>query len=156
MEMKKTDVPRSFGIFKPVGHTVICVRTAALLAAAETAFREKGFSESSLTQYTPQEMVDQVEADFLSASPIAEFGQELNLSRVHQELANDGCSFLVVYAPDKESAAIVDDLIETLKPVMAQRYGRLIIEELVSPDDEPHQRPESLDSGLDVNSSKDV
>ncbi len=156
MEMKKTDVPRSFGIFKPVGHTVICVRTSALLAAAEHAFREKGFAESSLTQYTPQEMIDQVEDDFISASPIAEFGQELNLSRAHQELAKEGCSFLVVYAPDKESAAIVDSLIETLRPVMAQRYGRLIIEELVSPDDEPHQRPESLDSGLDANSSKSV
>jgi hypothetical protein len=156
MEMNKTDVPRSFGIFKPVGHTVICVRTSALLAAAEHAFREKGFAESSLTQYTPQEMIDQVEEDFLSASPIAEFGQELNLSRSHQELAKDGCSFLVIYAPDKESAAIVDELIETLKPVTAQRYGRLIIEELVSPDDETHQLPESLDSGLDAKSSENV
>jgi hypothetical protein len=156
MEMNKANVPRSFGIFKPVGHTVICVRSAALLAAAEQAFREKGFAQSSLIQYTPQEMIDQVEADFLSASPLAEFGQELNLARTHQELAKSGCSFLVVYSPDSESEAIVDSLIESIKPVMAQRYGRLIVEELVSAKGDPHQLPESLDTGLDTKSSKSV
>jgi hypothetical protein len=154
MEMKKNDVPRSFGIFKPVGHTMLCVRSSELLAAAKLAFRDKGFPESSLTEYTPQEMIGQCEADFLSASPLAEFGQELNLSRTHLDLAKNGCSFLVVYTADKDSEVIVDGVIETIRPVMAQRYGRLIIEELVSAKDEPHQLPESLDSGLDAKSSK--
>jgi hypothetical protein len=155
MEMTKSDVPRSFGIFKPVGHTLICLKSADLLKSAELTFREKGFAESSLTQYTPQEMIAQVEEDFLSASPLAEFGQELNLSRTHRELAQGGCSFLVVYAPDSESAKIVDSVIETIKPVMAQRYGRLIIEELVASSTDPHQLPESLDTGLDAKSAKD-
>jgi hypothetical protein len=152
MEMNKSNVPRSFGVFKPIGHTVICVKSAELLKIALETFREKGFPESSLTQYSPQEMMTQVDADILSASPLTEFGQEVDLIKAHWELAKNGCSFLVVYAPEEEQAVIVDSVVNVIKPVMAQRYGRFIIEELVSPPSEPHQLPESMETGLDTKS----
>jgi hypothetical protein len=152
MEMSKSNVPRSFGVFKPIGHTVICIKSAELVKIALEAFRDRGFPESSLTQYSPQEMMTQVDADILSASPLTEFGQEVNIIKAHYELAKNGCSFVVVYAPEDEQANIVDSVISVIKPVMAQRYGRFLIEELVSSPSGQHQVPESMETGLDTKS----
>ncbi len=133
MEMEKSNVPRSFGVFKPVGHTLISVRSAQDLDIAVAAFKNEGFSDKSLIQYSPEEMAAQVDLDFINASPLAGAGSELNLSKVHRDLAQKGFSFLVVYAPEDEQAELVDRVIETIKPVQAQRYSRFIIEELVPP-----------------------
>jgi hypothetical protein len=107
-----------------------------------------------LTQYTPEEMMAQVDADLLSASPLAEVGQEVNLVKAHWDLAKSGCRFLVVYAPDDEHESMVDSVIEKIKPVTAQRYGRFIIEELVSPANGNPQLPETPEAGLDISSGK--
>jgi hypothetical protein len=154
MEMDKADVPTSFGVFKPVGHTMISVRSSDLLKTAVAAFREKGFAASSLVEYTPQEMMARVDSDLLSASPLAEIGQDVNLAKAHWDLAESGCSFLIVYAPERDQQVIVDGIIETLKPVTAQRYGRFVIEELISTLPGVHQLPESPETGLNVSSAK--
>ena len=69
--MDKTDPPLSFGVFKPVGHTVIAFRSAADLAAATRALQALGLAGDALVHYSPAEMVAQVEAERASASPLA-------------------------------------------------------------------------------------
>ncbi len=154
MEMNKADVPRSFGVFKPIGHTLICVLNVDALQRAIVAFRDKGFAASSLIPYTPQEMMARVDADLLSASPLAEIGQDVNLAKAHWDLANSGCSFLVVYAPDEAQQTIVDGVLSVIEPITAQRYGRFIVEELVNAPPGVHQLPESPETGLNVSSAK--
>lgn len=50
--------------------------------------------------------------------------------RLHKAFAEDGCSFLVVETGDDASARLVADLVPTLQPATAQRYGRFMIEDL--------------------------
>lgn len=75
-------------------------------------------------------MATQVDAQLLAASPLASFGYELDLIRVHGDLAKKGCSFLVVDAPTDVLAAQVAELVHSIKPATAQHYGLLMIEDL--------------------------
>lgn len=148
--MKKTDPPEAFGVFKPVGHTVIAFRTAGDLQAALSALLAQGFASTALVRYTPDEMKSQVDSEMQAASALASLGQELNLVKAHRELAEGGCSFLIVHAPDDEQAERVANVARTLKAVAAQHYGRFIIEELIDQAPGDAQVFESPERGLDI------
>ncbi len=148
--MDKSDPPRSFGVFKPVGHTVIAFRTADAMEAAVAALLKQRFALTDLARYTPEEMGAQVQSDLQTASAIAGVGQELNLVKAHGELANSGCSFLVVHAPDDTRASQVDEVVRTYNAAAAQRYGTFIVEELAAQSEGEVQTFESPDRGLDI------
>ena len=147
--MDKQHIPESFGVFKPVGHVVITLRTAADLQRAEAALKEQGFDASEIVRYTPAEMIDQVNAEVERASPLAAIGQDLNLIKAHRELAQAGCSFLVVHAPEQAHIDKVNAVAHRLKAVAAQRYGRFVTEELMGGEPGENQTNESPDTGLD-------
>ena len=48
--MDKSHPPLSFGVFKPVGHTVIAFRTVIDLESAAQALRDQGFEAAALVQ----------------------------------------------------------------------------------------------------------
>ena len=118
--MDKSNPPTAFGVFKPVGHTVIAVQTEDQLQTAQTAMGAMGFAHSSMVRYSPSEMEAQVVAELLNASPFASFGYEIDLIRQHKILAEQGCSFLVVEAPTDELAEQVAGWVHSAKPVSAQ------------------------------------
>lgn len=148
--MDKSDPPTSFGVFKPVGHTVIAFESAELVQAATSALLAQGFEASDMVRYTPGEMVAQVDAQVANASPLASVGQDLNLIMAHRALAEKGCSFLVVHAPNAKTAASVDEVVHSMNASAAQRYGMFIVEELVDPPAGTVQSFESPDKGLDL------
>jgi hypothetical protein len=128
--MKKSAIPTTFGVFKPVGHTLIAFHTEDECQSAAKALTALGFPEASMVHYSAAEMAAQVDAQLLAASPLASFGYELDLIRVHGELAKKGCCFLVVEAPTEILSAQVAELVRTLRPATAQHYGSLLIEDL--------------------------
>jgi hypothetical protein len=147
--MDKSHPPRSFGVFKPVGHTVVAFESAQAMEAAAHYLARDGFALSAMVRYTPQEMIAQVKADLLTASPLAAVGQELNLVQAHRELGEIGCSFLVVQETGVAQVDHVDAMVQSFKPVSAQRYGRYLIEDLTTARRAARQSFESPDRGLD-------
>lgn len=148
--MDKTDPPTSFGVFNPVGHIVAAFRTAHDMESAAEALAELGMTPAELVRYTPQEMSAQVDLQKQGAGLMASFGQELNLIKAHGALAQNGCSFLVVHAPNDERAAEVATVAKAQRAVVAQRYGRFIIEELIEQPQGHTQTFESAEKGLDI------
>lgn len=148
--MNKTDVPESFGVFKPVGHVLIAFPAAGDLQAAVASLADQGLAGAGLVRYTPAEMVRQVDADIQAASPLASLGQELNLIKAHRALAERGCSFLVVPAADDALAGRIAAVARLHHAVVAQNYGHFIIEELISPPTGEPQIFESPARGLDL------
>jgi hypothetical protein len=128
--MKKSDHPTTFGVFKPVGHTLMAFYTEDALQSAIVALKALGFADSSMVHYAAAEMAAQVDAELLAASPLANFGYELDLIRAHGDLAQKGCCFLVVDAPTDALSSQVTALVHSIKPATAQHYGRLLIEDL--------------------------
>ncbi len=148
--MNKTDVPESFGVFKPVGHVVIAFPAASDLQAAVAGLAQQGLVGAGLVRYTPAEMLEQVDAEIQAASPLASMGQELNLIKAHRTLAERGCSFLVVPAANDTLAGRIAAVARVHHAVVAQNYGRFIIEELISTPAGDSQIFESPARGLDL------
>ena len=81
--MDKSNPPTTFGVFKPVGHTLIAFATEAQLQSCVLALKSMGYADASLVHYAPAEMAAQVVAQLLTSSPLANFGYELDLIRAH-------------------------------------------------------------------------
>ena len=128
--MDKSNPPTTFGVFKPVGHTVMAFPTEDKLQSAQTALGAMGFAPSSMVRYSPAEMEAQVAAELQDASPFASFGYEIDLIRQHKILAEQGCSFLVVEAATDELADQVADVVRDTQPTAAQHYGLFMIQNL--------------------------
>lgn len=148
--MDKSDLPLSFGVFKPVGHAVLALRSEHDLLATINALLAQGFARATLVSYSPSEMMAQVDAELPTASPLAAMGQELNLIKAHRALAAAGCHFLIVPAGDQALAGRVAAVARATGAVTAQLYGRFIIEELISTPSSVPQVFESPDRGLDL------
>ncbi|MBS0340104.1 MAG: hypothetical protein JSS56_06225 [Proteobacteria bacterium] len=140
----------SFGVYKPVGHVVISFPSARQAQAAQAALaNEPGLRGEAVRYMTDRQMVEQVDTDILDASPLAEFGQELNLVKAHRELAELGYHWLIVRA-EGDLAVRVAAVAKQHGAERAQRYGRLVIEELIEHATDLPQVTETPDRGLDA------
>ena len=152
--MDKSNPPTSFGVFKPVDHVVMAFENATAAQDAADQLSSQGVSAADVVRYTPQEMKNQVDSNLLTASALASLGQDLNLVKAHRALAEEGCSFLVVYAPHAEQVQRIQIIANTMKAKSAQRYGSLIVEELLDAPSNQRQLFESPDRGLDVEAAE--
>ena len=128
--MNKSNPPTTFGVFKPTGHTLMAFHTRDELRTAADALSKLGFTSNAMVEYSAKEMRHQAEAELVAASPLANFGYEIDLVRMHKDLADRGCSFLIVHAPEDAQAELVSSLLSTMKPATAQHYGRFMIQDL--------------------------
>jgi len=142
--------PKTFGVFKPVGHVVVALPTEADRHTAELTLAGAGFADDAITVYSPAQMIAQVEDNLAHASALAGLGQELNLVKAHGALARLGHHFLVVRAPDQQAADTIAEIAGRCHASRAQRYGSLLIEELIPVGASDHQVAESSDRGLDA------
>ena len=129
--MDKANPPESFGVFKPIDHTVMAFKSATDLNAAAATLAGCGFAEEALVTYAPQEMAQLARSERQAASALAAFGYELELVDTHLALAESGCSFLVVHAPQEEQLAQVAEAARLHRAVSAQHYGRFMIQDLI-------------------------
>lgn len=128
--MDKSNPPTTFGVFKPVGHTVVVYRDAAAAEAGVADLSARGFGAAAITRYSAQDMRTQVASDRVTASPLAGFGYELDLMNIHDGLAEHGASFVVVHAPGTEQAEQVADSARATHAIAANHYNTLMIEEV--------------------------
>ena len=129
--MTKADHPRSFGAFKPVGHVVVAMPDDERAAAAVKALRASGFEAEDILEYTAAEEDDEMDRMLQHASDMAGFGYEVSLMRRFQQLAREGASWLIVFAPDDERGVRVAAAVKPHGALMAEKYHRLVIEDLL-------------------------
>jgi hypothetical protein len=131
--MDKHNPPTAFGVFKPIGHTLLAFATQAERRGATRAMLALGLSDASMVVYSAPEMLQLADEELQAAGPMAHFGYELDLLRAHRVLAQQGCSFLIVHVPDEAQADQVAGLVAALQPQAAQRYGRFLAHDLTAP-----------------------
>ena len=129
--MTKADHPQSFGAFKPVGHVVVAMPDDERAARAATALRAAGFAAEDILEYTAAEEDDEMDRMLAHTSDLAGVGYEGALMRKYQALAKDGASWLIVYAPDDAQHQRVADLVKVHGALIAEKYHRLVIEDLI-------------------------
>lgn len=149
--MDPSDPPSAYGVFKPVGHIVIAFPSTTDMDAATQAVTATGATD--ITRMSAEQMQASAKADIENAGVLASIGQELNLRKEHLSLAESGHDFLIVKTGDDEQVQQVADVAKQFKAARAQRYGRLLIEELLETGGGvPRQTPESPATGLDQQS----
>jgi hypothetical protein len=129
--MTKADHPQSLGAFKPVGHVVVAMPDDASAAQAVQVLRQQGFEADDILAYTAAEEDDEMDRMLQHTSDFAGFGYEVTLMRRYKELAARGASWLIVFAPEDEQAARVVDAVRAHGALLAEKYHRLVIEDLL-------------------------
>jgi hypothetical protein len=129
-KMTKAEMPTSFGVFSPTGHVVIAFDSDADARKARQTLVSGGVGVDEITVYRSDEVLSQIEGSRKTDNKVFQMGQEEEKVKRYAELANQGCGFLVVYAPSDEDSKRVMDLVHPLKPKFAEKYNRLTLEEL--------------------------
>jgi hypothetical protein len=129
--LTKADHPQSHGAFKPVGHVMVALRDEELASATARALLEAGFEDEDILHYSAGEERAEMESMIDHASDFAGFGYEITLMRRYRTLAREGCSWLLVYAPDEAHTRRVADVARRNGALVAVKYNRLLIEDLI-------------------------
>jgi len=132
-----------------VGHVIVSFPPQAELRGALAALVDAGFSNDDVIVFSAEQMTRQARLDIANAGMLASIGQDLNLMKADLERAERGCSFLVVRAGDDDKAAVVAGIARRFNASRAQKYGLLLIEELLPNASDDRQVFESGDRGLD-------
>ncbi len=129
--LTKDDQPLSFGVFNPVGHIVVAFDDDATASAAAQALKDAGFEDEDILQYNAHEESEAMSRMLDGITGAAGFGHEVTLMRQYKSLADEGCGWLVVYAPEKERCEKVVAIARRHGAKLAEKYGRLVIEDLL-------------------------
>ena len=129
--MTKADHPQSLGAFKPVGHVVVAMPDDTQAGAAVRALLEQGFEREDILEYTAAEENDEMDRMLQHTSDFAGFGYEVTLMRKYKALAEDGASWLIVFAPEDVQAERVATAARAHGALLAEKYHRLVIEDLI-------------------------
>lgn len=111
-----------FGVFKPIGHTLVAFRTLNELRAARQTLVSMGFDADALVEYLSEEMLHQTEAEIRATESSADFASDIDLLHARKQLAEQGCVFLIVDAPNPAKAVLVSGLLSRTRPATAQHY----------------------------------
>lgn len=129
--MTKDAIPMSFGAFKPVGHVVAAFGESQQSSQAAQALFDAGFQPDDVLHYSADEEAARLQQLFQHASGTSEFGHEIVLMRKYRELAEQGCDWLIVYAPQDERTELVADILRRHGALLAVKYNRLLVETLI-------------------------
>ncbi len=146
--MNDSNSQTAYGVFKPVGHVLASFPTERDARSAVEALKTAGFPNVAF--YPAAEVLERAERDIRNSGVLANIGQELNLVKQQRDLAEQGHPFVSVLAPQDEAARRAADIISRYNADRAQKFGRLIIEELIEPGTSQRQAKESPDTGLDA------
>jgi len=129
--LDRNRLPLSFGAFKPVGHIAVVLPDDAAGDALAQALREQGHAAAGVLHLSAAETAAQFKDMLPEASGASGFGSEIQSMRQIYLFALEGCSLVLVHAPDGEQAAQVEALAREHGAKIARRYGRLLIEDLI-------------------------
>jgi hypothetical protein len=145
--MNNSNSQTAYGVFKPVGHVLASFPNERDARSAVAALKEAGFANVAF--YPAQEVLERTERDIANSGVLANIGQELNLVKQQRALAEEGHPFVSVLAEKDDEARRAGDIVARYNADRAQKFGRLIIEELLEPGTGQRQANESPDTGLD-------
>lgn len=130
-KLAKPSFPRPFGAYSPTGHIVTAFTTDAEARKARETLLRNGFSEEDITHYNKTEVLWEFERGEAQALNAIQIGQEVAKFEEYDELAGQGCGFLVVHTPEDEVARRAVRTVMPFGLKFAEKYKRWTLEEFV-------------------------
>lgn len=118
------------GIFYPTGHVVTAFATRELVENARKALAGAGFTDEHLLTIDASTMAREAKEN-LDSRGLMSVGASVPTREKQLELAEQGCHFLVIYAPEDADHEKVMSVLNGLEVRYAVKYRRLIIENLI-------------------------
>ncbi|AEG92902.1 hypothetical protein [Ramlibacter tataouinensis] len=119
------------GVFYPTGHVVVMLPGRDTVDKAVHALQEAGMSGDDISLLSPEIIHGQIARTVGNADmPLPSAGTEADTVRRFAELASQGHWGLMVHAPGGRESDKVMDALRGMPVAYAQRYGKLVIEDL--------------------------
>jgi len=129
-KMTKAHILKSFGVFNPTGHVVLAFDTNDHAEKARVKLLAAGFSEDEITQWSDDEVLEELQRTRTIVAKRVAPGQEAAKLDEYFALAKQGAGFLVVYAPSESESRRVVTLVRPLGLQLAEKYNRFTLEGL--------------------------
>ncbi|HEY8976491.1 MAG TPA: hypothetical protein VIN75_19920 [Burkholderiaceae bacterium] len=139
----------SYGVYSPLGCVLASFPTEGDARAAIAELEAAGFAAEDVEFQSAEEVRLRATHDIHNSGLLARIGQEVNLAKSRRALAEQGHPFVAVYAPGAVATRSVAEIARHCHADFAQKFGRLIVEELIESETGGRQVPESPDTGLD-------
>jgi hypothetical protein len=123
--------PLEGGVFYPAGYMVVGLARHSDAEDLCQLFRQAGYDDNDCLVVPPATMLATAREDLRSSSVIAILGSSLQVRQRQIELAREGCSFLLIYAPSEAEKTRVLRVLERVPVRYAIHYHRFTIEDLI-------------------------
>jgi len=120
------------GVFYPTGHVFIMFPTERDARDAEILLLHRGLRGDVISLLTPQEIHEKIAATAIRETALPSPGTEAQTVRHYEELALQGHHALLIRAPTENETEHVMDVLRSANISYAQKYRRLVIEDLVA------------------------
>jgi len=130
-KLTQEDFPLSFGAFAPVDYVVVALPDEAAAAALAADLHEAGFAQDDIVRISAADMALRLKALLPDVSGAAGFGSEAHYMSNYYALAQQGCPWLLVRAPETEQETRVATLARSRGAKVANKYNMLTLEELI-------------------------
>lgn len=149
MAITDRSIPKTFGMFNPIGHVLASFPDDSTARVAAKAFVAAGFADTDVHFVPAAEVVKNASADIANVGILASIGQDLNLVKDHLSLAQRDHGFVGVATPNRGPAEKAAEIARSRGADPAKRYGRFVVEEMIEPGTGETQVAESPSRGLD-------
>ena len=123
--------PTKFGLFYPRGYVVVAFDNADEAESARELLVMGGYDPEDVFLSDPATVLEHTTAHLGSANALAKaLGPEYAAETRHQELAKEGHTFLLAYAPSELDTERLMNVVRRFRIRLAQTYDRFSLEEL--------------------------
>jgi hypothetical protein len=120
------------GVFYPTGYMFVMLPSREAAQEAAQALVDGGCAGDSMSLLTPEIIQEQVARTVGNADiPLPSAGTEADTVRRYAQLAGQGHHALLIHAPDSKESHRIMELLKDHEISYAQKYRRLVIEDLV-------------------------
>lgn len=119
------------GMFYPTGYIVAAFADRETADQARAKLISKGFGDSEVRHVGAAEMAREAAKNLEHPSFFASIGSSLPTRQKQLELAEHGCDFLLIHAPEDASQNQALETLGSVQTRYAVKYKRLIIENLL-------------------------
>jgi hypothetical protein len=124
-------LPRSHGVFKPVGHLMVGLPTREQSLALVKTLHDAGWPPESVLRFKRGDVIKELQLMVDDAGLMAGFGSEITLLRRFLALSHEGYRWVLVKVDNLESAQSVAEMARRHDATQAVYYRTLMIEELL-------------------------
>jgi len=123
--------PTQFGLFYPRGYVVVAFEDAGQAESARELLLMGGYDPEDVFLSDAATVFEHTKNHLGSASSVAKaLGPEYAAESRHQELAKEGHTFLLAYAPSELDTERLMNVVRRFRIKLAQKYDRFALREL--------------------------